>query len=102
MNLCLEVDIASYAPPSEDSRCAVMIRTRAGCTATSCRSSGRRSSRRFLPAVFIVPPDPKLREVVAGFVAALGHEIEVVVGRIQYVDPARVGRVGVKHSALRL
>src|SRR5437773_10164482 len=35
-------------------------------------------------------------------VPSLGHQIEVVVRRVEQVDAARVGRVGMKHPACRI
>jgi hypothetical protein len=43
--------------------------------------------------VLVVAADPELREAVRGFVAALGHEIEELVGAIDGVDAPRIGGV---------
>ena len=50
-----------------------------------------------LAVVLVVPPHPV--EPLAPLVPPLGHQIEVVVRRVEQVDAARVGRVGMKHPA---
>jgi hypothetical protein len=57
-------------------------------------------TRRRLSIVLVVPADPF--EPPAPLVPPLGHQIEVVVRRVEQVDAARVGRVGMKHSTRRI
>src|ERR1700741_2814396 len=51
-------------------------------------------------SVLIVPADPLHREIEAVLVAALGHEVEVLVGAVHHVDAARVAGIGVEHLAV--
>src|SRR5258708_29839012 len=47
--------------------------------------------------VFVAAAHPILRKVVAGFVASLGREIDVMIRAVEHVDAARKGRVGVEN-----
>src|SRR5262249_42773365 len=55
---------------------------------------------RALFSIFVVPLLPVRAALTFG--AALGHEVEVLVIRVQHVDAAGVGRVGVEHAAARV
>src|SRR5712691_10277218 len=48
--------------------------------------------------VLVVAADPELRVAVRGFVAALGHEVEELVGAVHRVDPPGIGGVRVEHA----
>src|SRR5712691_12716868 len=50
--------------------------------------------------VLVVSADPELRVAVGGFVAALGREIQELVGAVHRVDPPRIRGVRVEHPAL--
>src|ERR1700688_3923408 len=49
--------------------------------------------------VFIVAAHPELRKLMASLVTPLGRQVDVVVGAVEHVDAARIGRVRVEHVA---
>src|SRR2546428_2409095 len=54
----------------------------------------------FLYAVLVVMAHPRLSvRLLIGFVATLGHQVEVVVGAVQHVHATPVTVVGVEHVA---
>src|SRR6266487_1573313 len=88
------------SPPISSSRCC---RPAIGPARSSPRSpTGSPPARGScgLSILLVVPPHPV--EPLAPLVPPLGHQIEVVVRRVEQVDAARVGRVGVKHPARRI
>src|SRR5437879_5827925 len=52
--------------------------------------------------VSIVMPDPGLRELQTVLVSPFGNQVEVVIGAVQHVDPAGIGRVGMEDRAPRV
>src|SRR5262249_48246355 len=56
--------------------------------------------RSSLPRVLVVPAYPELASAV--LVPSLWGEVEVVVGRVEQVDPTRVRRVGVEDVSARV
>jgi len=102
-------------------------RLRSACRvspAPAADAAGRVTSRtKVLPSVAVPTrpprnsrgpfPCPKLTSLVLvvaaepvhafpPLVPPLGHQIEVVVGRVEQVDAARVGRVGMEHPSRRI
>src|SRR5262245_32540746 len=53
-----------------------------------------------LSSVFVMTPDPE--RSAAALVAALGHDVEVLVVEVERLDAARESRVGAIHLALRV
>ena len=51
----------------------------------NARSRGTRST-----LVFVVAAHPELRVLMAGLIPAFRHQVQVVIGRIQHVDAARM------------
>src|ERR1700730_2752209 len=56
--------------------------------------------RAYSSGVFISAAHPELAP--AAFVAPLGRQIDVVIRRVQQVDAARIGGIGVKYAAGRI
>src|SRR5262249_35048744 len=54
----------------------------------------------FSTLVLVVPAHPGHRERQALLVAALGHQIEQVIGAVQHIQPARIAGVGVEYLAI--
>src|SRR5262249_27795381 len=60
--------------------------------------SERISFRRLrIIVIFIMPPNPVWAFVA--LVAALGHQVEILIINVHHVDATRVGRIGVEYGA---
>src|SRR5262249_20065428 len=74
------------------------------CPRGPCRAGSRLSAPASQHSAPILVPalDPGHRLRQRGLVAALGLQIEVMVGGVHHVDPTRVARVGVEDGAARV